>query len=195
MRFATVICAAGGGSRMGQPKALCRLGSDETFLSSIVSSIQSVGLPSQIIVVVGAESRQIIQSHASLAVTWVENQAWASTHMLDSLLCGLRAIQTSCPCPVLHWPVDCLGVRSVDVRHLLEAPDAPFCALAHHGVPGHPVRISSDTVSWLLEHAHRYQSLRDILAHRSCSYVEAPKEVLTNCNDPNSLSDFIAHKP
>ena len=143
MRFATVICAAGGGSRMGQPKALCRLGSDETFLSSIVSSIQSVGLPSQIIVVVGAESRQIIQSHASLAVTWVENQAWASTHMLDSLLCGLRAIQTSCPCPVLHWPVDCIGVRSVDVRHLLEAP----------------------------------------------------KEVLTNCNDPNSLSDFIAHKP
>ena len=42
MRFEAVICAAGGGTRMGKNKALCQLSSDETFLSSIVSSIRSI---------------------------------------------------------------------------------------------------------------------------------------------------------
>ena len=100
MRFEAVICAAGGGTRMGKNKALCQLSSDETFLSSIVSSIRSISHDAPIAVVIGAQAEEVKSIHRSLCddpnLFWVENLSWQSTHMLDSLMLGLYALPRHC---------------------------------------------------------------------------------------------------
>ena len=134
MRFEAVICAAGGGTRMGKNKALCQLSSDETFLSSIVSSIRSISHDAPIAVVIGAQAEEVKSIHRSLCddpnLFWVENLSWQSTHMLDSLMLGLYALPRHCI--ALHWPVDWHRARRHRPPH--QSPRRPLRRLV---VPRH----------------------------------------------------------
>ena len=186
-----VICAAGAGTRMGQNKALCRLSPSETFLSSIVNALTNAGV-SKIVVVIGAQAEDVQQCHADLHVQWVINPDWKTTYMLESLTCGIRACTPEHG--ILHWPVDCVGVRTSDLIRLLNAPPAPFAALAWHGRCGHPLRISPEKADILRNGLHDFATLRDFFHSAPCRIVEAEHPALMNCNDPQRLADFIASK-
>lgn len=192
MRFEAVICAAGGGTRMGKNKALCQLSSDETFLSSIVSSIRSISHDAPIAVVIGAQAEEVKSIHRSLCddpnLFWVENLSWQSTHMLDSFMLGLYALPRHCI--ALHWPVDCIGIAPADIARLIEAPDAPFAVLSFQGTPGHPLRISANKADWMRDNAASFQSLKQIIHDDKRIFVESNTFAIVNCNDPNRLAQI-----
>ena len=190
MICSAVICAAGGGTRMGKNKALCRLPSGETFLSSIVSLLHRVDSEMVIVVVVGAQIDLVRQTHEHLSVQWVENTDWARNHMFDSLSLGLKFITENTG--VLHWPVDCIGVTFENLKQLVEAPQAPFANLTYNGKSGHPLRIHADVVTWMKQHGNAFSSLRDVMKHFDRLRIEASGQVPVNCNNPEMLADFVA---
>lgn len=192
MRFGAVICAAGGGTRMGQNKALCRLSANETFLSSIVSSIRRVDRVAPIAVVVGAQAERVIDAHKDLDVSWIENRNWETTHMLDSLMLGISAIEPGHD--ILHWPVDCIGILPSDIEMLLHVPTASLAVLSFRGVPGHPLRLSASKADWLRQHAAEFSSLKEVIHSDARVFVESQTYALMNCNTPEMLADFLAHR-
>ena len=192
MKCAAVICAAGAGSRMGQNKALCLMGHD-TFLTSIVRVLQTMIAPpvSPIVVVTGAQADDVRNAHQNLiGISWVLNPDWETTHMLESLVCGLQIIPSGMN--VLQWPVDCIGVQHEDLRLLLNATPAPFTVLSHNGKPGHPMRILAPQADFLRAHPDAYASLKEVFRDYPRQCVEASGAVLNNCNTPQNLADFVA---
>ena len=186
--LSAIICAAGAGKRMGCPKALCHIRPNTNFLEHIVQTIRSVAsLP--IVVVTGAQTEEVRQFHAHLDVIWAENAAWQTTHMLESLICGLARVPEHHA--VLHWPVDCIGVSPKDLQNLIAAPEAPFAVLAHQGTPGHPLRIASHKAQMLRNPAFQANSLRTFVESDTCTSIEAAPEVLINCNDAQTLKNFM----
>ena len=190
MKCAAVICAAGAGSRMGQNKALCHIGS-ETFLSSIVRTLKNVTTKiDPIVVVTGAQDELVRLQHAALPVVWAHNALWQTTHMLESLACGLSLVPDDCD--VIHWPVDCIGISSPDLARLLDLPEGQTGVIGVNGKPGHPVKFSADQMRELRQKTHGYQSLKDVFLSRSYTVIDASGPVMMNCNDPRALSDFVA---
>ena len=181
-----VICAAGAGTRMGCPKALCLLGHC-SFLSSIVETLYSVCVDN-IIVVVGAEAQRIRDAHANLSVQWVENADWQHTYMLESLLCGLERVPQKHA--VIHWPVDCVDVHVEDLKHLMDTK-APLASLAYDGVPGHPMRLTPEYVALLRQKAPQYVSLRQFVDEFCLETIAAQHPALMNSNTPQRLDDYL----
>ena len=181
-----VICAAGVGTRMGCPKALCLLG-HRSFLFSIVETLKAANIHS-IFVVIGAEAERVRQYHARLDVQWVYNPQWDSTYMLESLVCGLQFVPEHHA--VLHWPVDCVDVHVSDIRALM-ASEAPLASLAFDGVAGHPMRLAPNSVDELRASSKRYSSLRDFVDHKGLFLIPAVYPALMNCNTPDQLSAYL----
>lgn len=195
MKCAAVICAAGAGSRMGQNKALCCF-RHETFLSSIVHVLQSITVPqiSPIVVVTGAQVEEVRHAHQHLNnLIWAHNNDWNHTHMLESLTCGLKHIPALSF--VLHWPVDCIGVVSDDLKNILNAPEDQCAVLSYHGKPGHPIRLTPQCADIIRTQNHSYNSLKDVFSDYPRIHIEATSEPLMNCNDPQILADFMARHP
>jgi molybdenum cofactor cytidylyltransferase len=187
MRISIVICAAGAGTRMGCPKALCRLPSERTFLEHIVQTAQRASI-SSIVVVTGAQAEDVRQVHRHLDVTWCENKDWQSTYMLESLVCGLHHVPAHHM--VLHWPVDCIGITAEDLCYLIQSPISPFAVPTNNGQPGHPLRISSPKVE-ILKSQHPFSSLKEFVASDICTKIEVKSDVLLNCNDREALQNFM----
>ena len=187
MKISIVICAAGAGTRMGCPKALCRLPSERTFLEHIVQTAHRASI-SSIVVVTGAQAENVRQAHRHLDVTWCENKDWQSTYMLESLVCGLHHVPAHHM--VLHWPVDCIGITAEDLCYLIQSPISPFAAPTNNGQPGHPLRISSPKVE-ILKSQHPFSSLKEFVASDICTKIEVKSDVLLNCNDREALQNFM----
>lgn len=173
---------------MGCTKALCKLTPTQTFLEHIVETIQQTDIQN-IVVVTGAQAEEIQKQLAHLNVIWIQNQQWQTTHMLESLTCGLKAIPDHHT--VIHWPVDCIGITANDLKKLMDAPEAPFAVLANQGIPGHPLRISPENVQKLKSGNHQAQSLREFVDLNTCLKIEAQSDALMNCNDPKTLQNFM----
>ncbi|WP_254448689.1 nucleotidyltransferase family protein [Spirosoma rhododendri] len=89
MAIATIILAAGGSTRLGQPKQLI-LADGETLVRRMAQ--QALALQAgPVVVVLGASQDRISNELAGLSVTTVVNSAW-SEGMASSLRVGLRAI-------------------------------------------------------------------------------------------------------
>ena len=181
-----VICAAGAGTRMGCPKALCLLG-HLSFLASIVETLHAVSVD-DITVVIGADAQRIRNTHANLAVQWVENADWRHTYMLESLLCGLKRVPQNHA--VIHWPVDCVDVHVEDLKQLMDTK-APLASLAYDGVPGHPMRLAPKCVALLRQKANQYASLRQFVDEVGLETIAAQHPALMNCNTPQRLGDYL----
>ena len=190
MKCAAVICAAGAGSRMGQNKALCHIGS-ETFLSSIVRTLLDVTIQIEpIVVVTGAQQDLVRSRHAELPVVWAHTDLWASTHMLESLASGLALVPDDCD--VIHWPVDCIGISSADLARLCDVPEGVTGVIGVNGKPGHPVKFGAALMRALRRHDQVYQTLKDVFLSSPYTVIEASGPVLMNCNDRRELADFVA---
>lgn len=90
-QVAAIVLAAGGSSRMGQPKQLLPLGG-QPMVRCVVDAVCSVGLP-QVVVVVGAHAQAVAGALVGLSVDIVVNPAWADG-MSTSLRAGLNAVHS-----------------------------------------------------------------------------------------------------
>ncbi len=89
MAIATIILAAGGSARLGQPKQLIQSNGE-----SLVRRMAQQALALQagpVVVVLGANQDRIMKELTGLAITTVVNPTWAEG-MASSLRTGLRAL-------------------------------------------------------------------------------------------------------
>lgn len=89
-RFGTIILAAGGSSRMGQPKQLMLCGGQPLVVRAAEAALTSPAWP--VVVVLGANAAAIRPALSRLAVLIAENPAWAEG-MASSIRAGIAALQ------------------------------------------------------------------------------------------------------
>lgn len=91
MAIATIILAAGGSSRLGQPKQLIQNNGESLVRRMAQQALALRAGP--VVVVLGANQDRIMKELTGLAVTTVVNPTWAEG-MASSLRTGLRALDT-----------------------------------------------------------------------------------------------------
>lgn len=187
MKQALLLCA-GESTRMGQPKALCRL-AGETLLGRILASLRAVGIESPRVILGAPHGSEIVAWLASRGLT-APQLVWnpePSDGMLSSIQCGLRALPSSVVGTLL-WPVDLPLVAVSTVRCLLQA-DAERLVIPTFGARGgHPVWLPQSRFAEVLALPRR-ASLRELSKRQPPLRlpVDDP-EVLEDLDTPEALA-------
>jgi molybdenum cofactor cytidylyltransferase len=130
-----IVLAAGRSQRMGQPKALLRLG-ELSFVRAAVDTLSDGGC-TDVVVVVASEDVETEARSAGARVVWNDDRV---AEQVDSLHCGLEAADGTASAAVV-LPVDHPLVRPDTVAALLEVHRTDRSAIVrpvHQGRPGHP---------------------------------------------------------
>ncbi len=133
-RVAGILLAAGEGSRLGQPKALVRLGGKT--LAERGAALLREGGAEPVIVVTGAVAVSLP------AVFTVQNPDWR-TGMASSLAAGLRSIPDDCGAALVALADQPL-IGAEAVRRLIVAyrAGASVAVAAYDGAPRNPVLLA-----------------------------------------------------
>jgi molybdenum cofactor cytidylyltransferase len=188
-RVAAIVLAAGASTRMGKPKALLRW-RGRTFVEHAIARARAVGcMP--VVVVQGAVA---LPSDVLGDAVLVDNPAWRSGQ-LESLQCGIRALDTALVSGVLVLTVDRPHVEVRTLEALVEAHRREPAAIwqpALEGRRGHPVLFPMDVVQ-AISALSSGESPRSVLrrpavaARRKCVDVGDPA-VLDNLDRPEDLA-------
>lgn len=134
-KLAAVVLAAGVSSRMGNFKPMLTV-DGQTMIRRVVTSMQIAGAD-PIVVVTGYKHDALARHLADAGVTFVHNDRYYETQMLDSLLLGLGALPAGTE-RVLITPADIPLVKPETIQMLLSA-EGDFVRPCYQGTPGHPV--------------------------------------------------------
>jgi len=137
MSVVGLVLAAGSGSRLGQPKALVRVG-EERLVDRAVRTLRSGGAD-PVVVVLGAALTEV-------ADAWVvENPEWASG-MGSSLRLGLAAMPADADAAIVAL-VDQPDITPAVIARLVAtfAAGAPVAVAAYRGKRGNPVLLARST--------------------------------------------------
>jgi CTP:molybdopterin cytidylyltransferase MocA len=181
---AGLLLAAGGGSRMGVPKALV----DDPFGGSFVERgvrVLRAGGCAPVVVVVGAEAQRAAALASSAGAEQViEAPDWAQGQSA-SLTAGLQALQSTEAEAACILLVDLPDVGAAVLERVVTASAAAGRAAlvraAYQGVPGHPVVMGRDHWQGVLDTATGDRGARD--------YLAAHEHVLVECGDLASGRD------
>lgn len=141
MTTAGLLLAAGGGSRLGRPKALVEIGG-ALLVDRAVDVLRSGGCD-PLVVVLGASAREVVM-HADLSgAVVVVNERWKDG-IGASLRTGLVALTDLGASAAVVALVDQPRITADVVRRLVKEPhDAPALVASYAGRPGNPVRLEA----------------------------------------------------
>lgn len=135
---AAVVLAAGGSSRMGEPKQLLPV-NGQPMVRRAVEAACDAGL-AQVVVVVGASAPAVASALDGLRVHLVYNDAWAEG-MSTSLRAGLAALSPEVGAALVVL-ADQPGLSGDLLRQIVaryRASEAPIVVPYYHGQRGNPV--------------------------------------------------------
>jgi molybdenum cofactor cytidylyltransferase len=134
--IAALILSAGASQRMGQAKALLRIGGASLF-ERVVDTARAAG--AQLIVAVTAPPHgdSIVAQFADQPILWAQNPN-PERGMLSSVQAGLPLIPAAA-LGTLVWPVDVPFIAVETVRRLLDGDLAQPAVLSCDGRGGHPL--------------------------------------------------------
>jgi CTP:molybdopterin cytidylyltransferase MocA len=179
---AGLVLAAGAGSRLGQPKALLRLG-DELLLDRAVRTLRQAGC-TPVVVVLGARAQDAAAAVEGTGVEVVTNPDW-TTGMGSSLRAGLASLSGRADAAVVSL-VDQPGVTTATVERLISAwrTDGRAAVATYGGAPRNPVLLPAATWAQVAASAVGEQGARARLrAHRGSVGEVA-------CDDVGSADDI-----
>lgn len=170
-RAAGVVLAAGKSERMGEPKALLRLRSGETFLARAIAVLREAGIE-RIVVVANPATREAIASECVGATEVIVNPR-PEDGMISSIRLALDALANDFSERVIATLVDIPDARAEVVTALLEAELDSEIALAlprFDDGPGHPVMLLPGIRELLSEELPR--GLKTIMERRPARVAE-----------------------
>jgi CTP:molybdopterin cytidylyltransferase MocA len=181
---AGLVLAAGGGRRLGGPKALLRHG-DALLVERATQLLREAGCD-PVLVVLGAAADEV-QAKAELGdATVVVNKVWG-TGVGSSLRAGLTAAEQTTADAVLVVPVDMPGLTVLAVRRVMDLPHrrALVCG-TFAGRRGYPMMLGRAHWSGIATLARADVAARPyLLAHAGeitdigCDRVAEPDDVDT----------------
>lgn len=175
MGVAGLLLAAGGGRRMGKPKALVAGHDGVSLLERGLQVLRDAGCD-PVVAVLGASADQA-RPAAGAADLVVEAQDWADGQSA-SLRAGLTALDATGSYAACLLLVDLTDVGPDAVTRVLGAagdgPDA-LARAAYEGMPGHPVVIGRAHWPGVLAALHGDRGARD--------YLAAHPHLLVECGD------------
>lgn len=202
---AALILAAGGGSRMGAPKALLEFRG--RLLVERALDAACAGGCAQVAVVLGAAAEEVRRRADLRAARIVVNQDWMSG-VGSSLRAGLdylgspladaaghtatqAAIDTVTDAALVLL-VDQPGIGAEAVRALLEAWNggARLAAASYGGRRGHPVLLGREHWAGAARQAVGDVGARDYLASRATQLVLVPCDTLADPRDLDRPTDL-----
>jgi CTP:molybdopterin cytidylyltransferase MocA len=139
-----VVLAAGGGRRIGGPKALLR--HEGQYLVERAIAVARAGGCETVVVVIGAQADRVRELANLDGVLVVENPAW-SKGMGTSLGAGLTALlESGVPADAaLVMLVDTPGITPAAVARVIALPyRAALVSATYSGRRGHPVMLGRD---------------------------------------------------
>ena len=140
MSCAALVLAAGEGSRLGQPKALVRLGS-ELLVDRTIRVARAAGCD-PVVVVLGASATKVVAAADLQDTVVLVNDSWREG-MGTSLQVGLHALSEMGGEACVVLLVDQPGVSADVVRRIASAPPAAAVAASYAGRQGNPVRLDA----------------------------------------------------
>lgn len=144
-----VICAAGLSSRMRNFKPMLYIGG-RSMIGLIVDSFRAAGV-SPIVVVTGYKASYLQQHLEGTGVMFVHNADYASTHMYDSFLMGLNALEGLCD-RFFFTPADVPLFHTHSLQMLLEHDLGQVSIPTFQGKSGHPILINASCIPYLKQY-------------------------------------------
>jgi CTP:molybdopterin cytidylyltransferase MocA len=184
-----LLLAAGGGRRMGRPKALLRDRYDVPFLVRAVEVLRDGGC-AEVTVVLGAAADEARGALPRDGVAVVEAERWEEG-MGESLRAGLAALDRARVAALVHL-VDLPDVGAGVVRRMVGGPPttASLARATYHGRPGHPVLLGRDHWAGVVESATGDRGARDYLAAHEADVRLVECGDLADGHDVDSPADL-----
>ncbi len=145
-RHGAVIVAAGMSTRMGDFKQLMKIG-DMTLVERVVVNFQRAGIK-DIVVVTGYQAERVEKTLHHFGVTFLKNEDYKTTQMMDSAKIGLAYLRDRCD-QVFFCPVDVPLFKEKTVRSMREQEGQVVYPVCQEHL-GHPVRIGSSLIPSIL---------------------------------------------
>ena len=188
-----IVLAAGGSTRMGQPKALLTIGAGgQTFLNRILRTLDAAAIE-EVIVVLGTEAGVVEQAAiAGPRVRFVQNPR-PERGQLSSLLEGLRVADRPGVEAVMVTLVDVPLVEAATVRTLVDAyrnrrpPVTRPVSGARHG---HPV-IFDRAVFDEIRRADEAIGVKSVLRAHAGEILEVPVDDEGAFSDIDTPEDYV----
>ena len=148
MKIGAVIAAAGMSTRMKDFKQLMKIG-NLTMAERVVLNFQRAGIK-DIVMITGFQGKLLEKSLHHYGITFLRNEDYETTQMLDSVKIGLEYLKDRCE-QILFCPVDASAFSMKTLEELLTHEEDwiyPFC----NGRIGHPILIANHLLPRILAH-------------------------------------------
>ncbi|MCP2338364.1 nucleotidyltransferase family protein [Actinomadura rupiterrae] len=184
---AGLLLAAGGGSRLGRPKALLEL-DGERLVDRGVHTLRDGGC-APVVVVAGAVTVEVI------GAVVVPNPDWA-TGMGSSLRAGLAALPPESPAAVIAL-VDQPRITATAVSRLLTAWEngARVAIATYGGQPRNPVLIAREYFAAVAASAIGDTGARPFLRANPDLITPVPCDDVASPDDIDTPADLAAYQP
>ena len=167
-RVTGLVLAAGGSSRLGQPKQLLRY-NGTTLLGHVLDTARSSGFD-QLLCVIGGGAKEVRRQVDFTGVELVENHQFGEG-CSSSIATALNAVDPD-TCTLVLLLGDQPGVRASTIHALLAGRgDAPLAACAYEDGRGHPLAFARSTFAELKQ-LHGDKGVWKLLDRRADDVVD-----------------------
>ena len=185
MRVTAVILAAGEPRQMSHFQPMLKL-NGKSVIRRQIEVFHAAGV-SDILIVSGYHAGMLERHLAGETVRFAKNEAYATTDMMASVQCALRALTPECD-RVLITPGDVPYLNAETIRELL-ACAKPVAIPSFRGSAGHPAMIRKSCFAALLDYAGE-RGLRGALAQWKRETEFVPTDENGMLIDINTEQDY-----
>jgi molybdate transport repressor ModE-like protein len=143
-----IILAAGEPKQMSHFQPMLKL-SGKSVIRRQIEALRAAGAD-DILVVTGYHAGMLERHLAGESVRFVKNEDYASTDMMASAQCGIRALTPECD-RALITPGDVPYLHAETIEKLLRSPK-PVAIPSYQGSAGHPAMVRKSCFSALLDY-------------------------------------------
>jgi CTP:molybdopterin cytidylyltransferase MocA len=186
---AGLILAAGAGHRLGEAKALVRLGA-QTLLERCADTLRKGGC-SIVVAVVGSQAPAIAQHARAVADVTVVNERWHEG-MSTSLRAGLDAVAPTDAGAVVIVLVDQPLISPQAVRRVIQAwgTGAAAAVATYAGERRHPVLLDLSVIGDVAASATADEGARAWLRRAGAAVTGVPCEDVASPDDIDTVEDL-----